>query len=351
MNSYSKAFEDLDELEELDELDYDVYVKGWERPKVEKRPKRNLTLAEMKARVVEPGPSARKGPKSKLSKAETFHKLAEQDTNSAIGFNPSFAGLSTSKNHVSNHEREWILNYLGAFYQDHLITDVLRRVKGGKEATVYCCKAHPSTGLELVAGKVYHERMFRNLKNDVIYREGRQLRNEQGKRAKGREARAMENKTRFGQDLRHMAWLSSEFGTMQHLYEGGVAVPRPIAGGDNAMLMEYIGDEKWPAPALIHVTLTKQEAKPLFDKLIHNIDLMLACERVHGDLSAHNILYWEGEATIIDLPQAVVPYANPHAFTFLQRDVKRVCQYFERYGIVVDADALAAEMWAKHIPS
>ena len=37
---------------------------------------------------------------------------------------------------------------LGGFYRDHVITDVLARVKGGKEANVYCCQAHP--GLSLI---------------------------------------------------------------------------------------------------------------------------------------------------------------------------------------------------------
>ena len=48
-------------------------------------------------------------------------------------FRPTFSG--------SRHEREWILNYLGPFYDTKKITDVLRRVKGGKEANVYCCAA------------------------------------------------------------------------------------------------------------------------------------------------------------------------------------------------------------------
>jgi len=61
-------------------------------------------------------------------------------------FNPSFTG--------SRHEREWILTYLSRFHQDRMISDVLRVVKGGKEATVYCCRAHPNTGLDLIAAKV-----------------------------------------------------------------------------------------------------------------------------------------------------------------------------------------------------
>ena len=58
-------------------------------------------------------------------------------------FRPTFTG--------SRYEREWILHYLGSFYDDKLLTDVLRRVKGGKEANVYCCEAHPDTGLDLLA--------------------------------------------------------------------------------------------------------------------------------------------------------------------------------------------------------
>jgi len=35
---------------------------------------------------------------------------------------------------------------LETFYVENLIVDVLGNVKSGKEATVYCCQAHPSTG-------------------------------------------------------------------------------------------------------------------------------------------------------------------------------------------------------------
>jgi catechol 2,3-dioxygenase-like lactoylglutathione lyase family enzyme len=45
------------------------------------------------------------------------------------------------------------------------ILDVLRRVKGGKEANVYCCRTHPSTGVDLLAAKLYRPRMFRNLRS------------------------------------------------------------------------------------------------------------------------------------------------------------------------------------------
>ena len=54
----------------------------------------------------------------------------------------------------------------GGFYEDKWFTDVLYRVKAGKEATVYCCQAGPAVGHELIAAKVYRPRMFRAMRND-----------------------------------------------------------------------------------------------------------------------------------------------------------------------------------------
>jgi RIO kinase 1 len=76
---------------------------------------------------------------------------------------------------------------------------------------------------------------------------------------------------------------------------------------------------------------------------------MLSRNRVHGDLSAYNVLLWAGRAIVIDFPQAVVALKNPHAFRLLQRDLERLCQHFARYGVVADAKALATTMWTGFI--
>ena len=76
------------------------------------------------------------GIKRRNERAEAARLLVEFSDNTEGGFKPSF--------HASRHEREWILTYLGPFYNDHVIIDVLRQVKGGKEATVYCCRATPA---------------------------------------------------------------------------------------------------------------------------------------------------------------------------------------------------------------
>jgi RIO kinase 1 len=287
--------------------------------------------------------------KPRRSRADVVAQLVEQSDDTKAGFDPSFGSKSAEKFNVSRHEREWILLYLSGFYEEHLIEDVLKPVKGGKEATVYCCRADPVTGVELLAAKLYRPRIFRNLRNDSLYRMGRTVLDEEGKRVGSREARAMANKTRFGQDLRQSNWLGTEVATLNLLNSAGADVPQVYASNDNAILMDYIGDADWPAPTLQGATLRKKEARPMFDRLLHNVDLMLAHNRIHGDLSAHNILYWDGEVKIIDFPQAVNPDVNPYAYEILLRDVTRVCQYFEKYGIQEDPEKLAHQMWARHI--
>src|SRR5512139_2383444 len=74
---------------------------------------------------------------------------------------------------ASRHERLWIVESLGNFYDLQWLTDVLRLVKGGKEASVYQCAADPQIAAEFIAAKIYRPRMFRSLKNDYLYREGR----------------------------------------------------------------------------------------------------------------------------------------------------------------------------------
>lgn len=284
----------------------------------------------------------RKSKRFKHSYAEAPVATPRSDAMEKEVFKPSFTG--------SKHERQWIMEYLGLFYEDQLIMDVLRQVKGGKEATVYCCAASPTLGVELAAAKVYRPRMFRQLRNDAIYRKGREVIGEEGKEVRGRrEQLAMEKKTGFGQTLRHTTWLSNEFSTLERLYAVGADVPKPFASTDNAILFEYIGDEIMPAPALSNVRLEPHAARVLFDRLMDNVELMLANDRVHGDLSAYNVLYWDGKGTLIDFPQAVDPYVNPQAYNLLYRDVERLCQYFDRYGIQASAGQISRELWNRHV--
>ncbi len=249
----------------------------------------------------------------------------------------------------SRHEARWLGESLNGFYDRALITDVLAQVKGGKEASVYRCAGHPSTGLELIAAKVYRPRMFRSLSNDALYKEGRPVIDAAGrafKKTDHREMRALGKKTAYGLQLAHTSWLAYEFTTLQRLHRAGAAVPKPVASGENAILMGYQGDANLAAPTLIEIGLDFDEAHELFDEVVRNIEIMLSLGLVHGDLSAYNILYWEGEITLIDFPQVVSVEGNRQAYAIFRRDVTRVCEYFARQGVEHDAEALAWLLWS-----
>jgi RIO kinase 1 len=260
------------------------------------------------------------------------------------------AGFTTTYQ-PARFEEGWLLSSLRGFYDQHLITDVLAQVKGGKEATVYRCAAHPTTGRDLLAAKVYRPRQFRNLRNDKLYREGRPILTEEGRPVKAtddRLMRAVGKKTAFGVQVQHTSWLMYEYTTLLRLYEAGAAVPQPFAAAENAILMSYHGDVHRPAPTLSSVSLDPDEAEELFQEVLRNVELMLRHGLIHGDLSAYNVLYWEGTITIIDFPQVTSSEANPQALAILTRDVTRVCDYFAREGVRCDPDAIVEDLWARY---
>jgi RIO kinase 1 len=250
---------------------------------------------------------------------------------------------------AARFEEAWLLDSLNEIAGQQLISDVLRKVKAGKEASVYLCRSGASIDARLLAAKVYRPRTLRNLKNDSIYRTGRTDLGEDGS-VLYREAdvNAIIKRTKYGEELRHTSWIAYEFTTLEKLYAAGADVPKPYAMFKNSILMEYIGDAGMPAPTLNSVTLDRDEARELFDRLILNLNLLLQNERIHGDLSAYNILYWDGDITLIDFPQVVSPESNPMAWTIFQRDVTRVCQYFQAQGVKVNARKLAADLWTSH---
>jgi serine/threonine-protein kinase RIO1 len=113
------------------------------------------------------------------------------------------------------------------------------------------------------------------------------------------------------------------------------------------ILMEYVGEQSSPAPTLNQVRLERAEAQVVFQQLVRDLEIMLACQRVHADLSAYNILYWDGQFKIIDFPQAVDPRLNPAAPALFTRDVERLCQYFARYQLHCSPHDLATDLWSR----
>lgn len=286
-------------------------------------------------------PKARHEPKK--SREEIIDEIADP-----MGLEGGFETTYTP----SLYEAEWLMSSLGSFFNLDYITDVLAQVKGGKEASVYRCAAHQSTGYDMLAAKVYRPRMFRQLRNDAMYRQGRTMLNADGKEIKENEQRTMravDKKSSYGALVQHTSWLMYEFKTMERLHKLGADVPKPIVSSENAILMTYHGDEYMAAPTLNTVRLERKEARRLLETTLNNIEMMLREGFIHGDLSAFNILYWEGNITLIDFPQVVDAHSNDNAYNILLRDVTRVCDYFTRQGANVDPQDVTDRLWAVHV--
>ncbi len=288
-------------------------------------------------------------PKANYQPKKNHEEVLDDLTDDLSGLEGGF----TTTYQPARHEEEWLLSSLRSFYDQGLITDVLTNVKGGKEASVYRCAGSLVLNEEYVAAKVYRPRKFRNLRNDKMYRQGREVLKSNGKTVKGNDhriMRALGKKTSFGEQVSHTSWLMYEYTTLEKLYNAGGAVPKPIAASENSILMSYHGDGFIPAPTLSEVALAEDEVEPIFAEVMRNIALMLGFNIVHGDLSAYNILYWEGEITIIDFPQVTNTRSNDNAFDIFQRDVQRVCDYFIRLGMDIDTNAIVRQYWDRYVP-
>ena len=225
------------------------------------------------------------------------------------------------------------------YYGEGLVTELISPIKSGKEANVWVCRANePPAGSGLLALKVYRSRDQRSFANDHRYKAGRVL-------TRSRDRNAVRKKTAYGRAFEQAWWTEHEWEVLRALHAAGGDVPCPVARTEQSLLMSYIGDEEAPAPQLRHVELERSEARTLFERLLWNVELFLANNWVHADLSAFNVLWWAGRVTVIDFPQAVDPRSNPHAAELLTRDLKNLCDHFARLGVRRDWEALSRGLW------
>jgi RIO kinase 1 len=191
------------------------------------------------------------------------------------------------------------------------------------------------------AAKVYRAQRFRAFADASSYRAGEVIRDQ-------RAARAMRDKSRAGRRMHHGSWVGREWETLCLLHDAGADVPAPYACTSDAILMEYFGDGDEPAPLLLRAELSPAQARGVFRRLLDNVEVLLACHRVHGDLSAYNVLWTEEGVRIIDLPQAVDARVNPNARDLLGRDVANLVRHFARYGVSADARVIARDLWTRY---
>jgi RIO kinase 1 len=228
---------------------------------------------------------------------------------------------------------------LEPFVADGLIEGVLYPIKSGKEATVFCCRAGPGVPAEFVAAKVYKPKAYRSFRDDSLYREGRVIVDRRARRAAAK-------RTDFGQKVQSALWTNHEWEVLKTLHAAGADVPAPLARSAGAILLEFVGDADGAAPVLKDVELPSAEAEALFERLLDNVQLWLACNLVHGDLSPYNVLFQAGSPVVIDFPQACDPRFNSNAFKLLVRDIENLARFFARLGVQRDSFALADRYWS-----
>src|SRR6184192_2944990 len=109
---------------------------------------------------------------------------------------------------MTRDEQLLLLSLLDSFLDEGLISEVLEVVKGGKEATVFRCRAGESTGQRYFAAKVYRPRKYRSFRDDAAYQNGRVI-------LSSRARRAVKNRSDFGHQVHQKLWVAAEFDTQQ----------------------------------------------------------------------------------------------------------------------------------------
>ena len=176
-----------------------------------------------------------------------------------------------------------------------------------------------------------------SFRHDVEYREGRQFR-------KTRDRRAVERMSTYGKKLLQDRWLDHEHDVLRALRDAGCRVPHPVSFAGDILLMEYVGDRSQAAPQLARARLSPADVASAWSQLVDGLRRITSAGWAHGDLSAYNLLWWQGELWFIDFPQAVDIAANPGGLGFLHRDVVNVCGWFARHGVDDDPEAVFADL-------
>lgn len=202
-------------------------------------------------------------------------------------------------------------------------------LKSGKESEVHLIARTSGGRTTLLAEKRFKARDRRSFQDNWLYR---------GVWGEGtrREHRAMKKNTRFGHEAAHARWIAHEWESLVVLHAAGATVPPPVELQGDGYLMAFIGDGERAAPRLAEVDLTPTDAARVWDELIAEVALLVSNDRVHGDLSAFNVLWWRERAVLIDFSQTVDVVTHPAAYELLRRDIAALGRYFTKRGVDID---------------
>ncbi len=219
--------------------------------------------------------------------------------------------------------------------EDGIVDSVVRRLKSGKEASVYIV----ACGAQLRCAKVYKDAQQRGFHRLAQYQEGRKTRN-------SRDARSIGRRGRHGRSVQEAEWKNAEVEALYRLVRAGVRVPAPHLVHEGVLLMELVRDAHGdPAPRLNDVEIAPAQAREWHAFMITQVVRMLCAGLIHGDLSGFNVLLDANGPVIIDLPQAVDAAGNNNAFAMLERAVNNLRATFGQAAPELLETQYAREIW------
>ena len=138
-------------------------------------------------------------------------------------------------------------------------------------------------------------------------------------------------------------WSKKEFRNLQRMAEADICVPKPIVHRKNILIMEFIGENGYPAPELRQVRISRPAAK--FKSIIQQIKVLYSkAGLVHGDLSEYNILVSDTNLVLIDVGQSVLS-DHPRAEELMRNDINNISRYFiKTYRVKINPDRIIDEI-------
>jgi len=148
----------------------------------------------------------------------------------------------------------------------------------------------------------------------------------------------------------HLSWLyinrlaaKKEFEVLKRIYKLNLNTPKPIGYNRHIVVMSYLRGKE-----LVYYKSIKNPDK-IFNRIIKQMEIIYQkANIIHGDLGEFNIVLDEkGNILIIDWLQWI-PSDHPNATSILERDIRNVCNYFQKkYNIESDVNEIITSFYKK----
>lgn len=130
------------------------------------------------------------------------------------------------------------------------------------------------------------------------------------------------------------AFTRKEYKNLEICLKAKVHSPKPYYVDRHVLVMSFLGVGELPYPTLDMVGPLHGEKD--LDSILMDIKAMYKAGLVHADISEYNIMMGD-VPYLIDFGQGVV-LEHPNSESFLERDVRNILKYFEKFGFERDLE-------------